>query len=112
MPVDFHRLAELRSLAFHRAAVEKIRADPRVLDAARQRVAGWVRAGGRTSGAAREWEDVLAGSVESICAFLVDPSERATALRQSTPFAGVLSPRDRWRIWRDVRAEMERRPSG
>lgn len=37
---------------------------------------------------------ILAGSVDEVCAFLVDPSERATALRQSTPFAGEISSRD------------------
>jgi hypothetical protein len=26
------------------------------------------------------------------------------ALRQCTPFAGVVDPRTRWRIWRETRA--------
>jgi hypothetical protein len=27
-------------------------------------------------------------------------------MRQSTPFAGVIDPRQRWRIWREVRERM------
>jgi hypothetical protein len=34
---------------------------------------------------------------------LVERSEAADALRQVTPFAGVIDPRARWQIWRDVR---------
>jgi hypothetical protein len=33
----------------------------------------------------------------------VDPAEGARALRQCSPFAGVIDPRTRWRIWREVR---------
>lgn len=108
MPIDPHRLAELRSLAFHRAISERIRADPGLLERARVRVEGWIADGGRTSGAAREWARILEGSVESVATFLCDPSEHAAALRQCTPFAGALDPRERWRIWREVRAEAER----
>ena len=112
MPVDPHRLAELRSLAFHGAVAERIRAYPHVLARARARASEWVRDGGRTSGAARAWAEILAAPVDEICAFLTDPSERATALRQSTPFAGAIDSRERWRIWRAVRDELERRPPG
>lgn len=108
MPVDPHRLAELRSLAFHRAVAEKIRTDPAVLERARLR-ASKAAGSGRSANAAREWEEILSGSLASICDFLVDPSERATRLRQSTPFAGAIPPRERWRIWRDVRVDVEGR---
>jgi hypothetical protein len=33
---------------------------------------------------------------------LIDESERAKTLRQSTPFAGYISPQERWAIWRTV----------
>jgi len=32
----------------------------------------------------------------------VDPGEHARELRQSTPFAGIIPPRQRWRIWRET----------
>jgi hypothetical protein len=34
---------------------------------------------------------------------LTERSERAAELRQSSPFAGVLSPAERWHIWRLTR---------
>ena len=39
----------------------------------------------------------------SIAAFLVERSELATELRQSSPFAGALRPQERWKIWRETR---------
>jgi hypothetical protein len=56
---------------------------------------------------AEEWARVLAGSLDEACALLVDDSERARALRQVTPFAGVVDARTRWRIWREVRERLE-----
>ena len=111
MTVDPHRLAELRSVAFHRAVAERIRKDPGVLERARRRVAS-ESAQGRSSGAAREWSEILSGPTDSICEFLLDPSERATRLRQSTPFAGAIPARERWRIWREVRASAEEQAAG
>jgi hypothetical protein len=43
---------------------------------------------------------VLARRVEAIAAFLADRGETARELRQSSPFAGALSARERWAIWR------------
>ena len=37
----------------------------------------------------------------------VDLSELAEELRRSSPFAGVLDPRERWRIWRETRKKFE-----
>jgi|GEM_PF-3948908 len=55
---------------------------------------------------ARAWNEVLARPLVEIAAFLVDPREHARELRQSTPFAGVLPPRERWRLWREVREQV------
>lgn len=38
---------------------------------------------------------------------LVDPSQRGRDLRQCTPFAGAIDPRTRWRLWAQVREELE-----
>jgi hypothetical protein len=50
----------------------------------------------------RGWDAVLRRPLDEIAAFLVDDGDDATELRQSTPFAGALGPRERWRIWRSV----------
>jgi hypothetical protein len=105
-PISLHRLAEERSLALHRAVVERLRADPGHLERARDRVRGWLESGQVARPYAEEWARVLAGSLDEVCALLVDESERARALRQVTPFAGVVDPRTRWQIWREVRERL------
>lgn len=57
----------------------------------------------------RRWEKLLSGALDELCAILVDGGEEATALRQATPFAGALSPRERWRIWDEERRRAEGR---
>src|SRR3990172_4849061 len=99
--MDRHRLAEQRSLEFHRIVAERIRRDPRVLDRAPLRVQQWL-AEDPDAFHARAWAEALAGPTQSILDLLVDPGERACELRQSTPFAGVLEARERWELWREV----------
>ena len=102
--MDGHRTAERRSLAYHAAIAARLVDRPEVLDAARRRVEEWGRTGAVDPRWARAWAELLAGDVASIAAALVDPGERMTDLRQVTPFAGALSPRERWRIWAETRS--------
>ena len=102
-----HRLAEARSLAYHRAVAEMLPARPELLDRARERAASWSRSEARSAGLARRWLDILARPLPEIRAFLVDTGEEAAELRQATPFAGAIEPKERWRIWREVREEWE-----
>jgi hypothetical protein len=101
--MDLHRLAEERSLAYHRVIAERLRHQPQILAAARQCVQTWLTSGSAVPYYARKWAEVLAGDTLSIAAFLTERSELATELRQSSPFLGVLQPRERWRIWRETR---------
>ncbi len=105
--MDRHRLAEEKSVAYHRVIAGRLGDQPAILEAARRRVAGWLAEGTGSSAAAAaaaaRWAAVLAGDPPSIAAFLVERSEVADELRQSSPFAGALEARERWRIWREVR---------
>jgi hypothetical protein len=98
-----HRLAEERSLAYHAEVARRLLCHPAVLEAARARVRAWLDRTATPPYYAREWAAVLAERPEAVAAFLIDRGERARELRQSTPFAGALSPQERWRIWHDVR---------
>lgn len=98
--MDGHRTAERRSLAYHAAIAKRLRSDPAALESARARVTAW-------SGTERVhprwiegWRSLLDRDLATIEAALVDPSEAMTALRQVSPFAGALTPRERWQIWR------------
>ncbi len=55
---------------------------------------------------ASAWEELLDGPLEHLIGVLTDPGERARALRQCTPFVGVIDPETRLRVWRGVRERM------
>lgn len=95
-----HRIIEARSLAMHCLAAQKISRNPALLDQVRRNLETWrSRYGKDTPRALDEWEAILRRPWPAIAAFITDPGERATRLRQSTPFAGVLSARERERVY-------------
>lgn len=100
---SLHHLAEERSLAFHRAVASRIPEDPDIVPHAITRVRTWLQEGGRSSSYARRWLDLLESPLPELLAAMVDESEAGRALRQATPFAGVLDARERWRLWRETK---------
>ncbi len=108
--MDPHRLAEERSLAYHRVIAGRLEAWPETLARARQRVQTWLASGLEAPFYARKWAEILAGETSSIETFLTERSELADELRQSSPFAGALDPRERWKIWRETRDHFSSRP--
>jgi len=99
--VRTHAGIDARSLAMARAVVAHIDADPRRggLDRARATCRRWLAQG---VAAAAEWARMLdAAPWEEIRRILLDPSEAGRALRQNSPFCGILSPRERWAIYRE-----------
>lgn len=101
-PSNPHRRNEARSLALHREVARRIRAQPELLEPVRTRVDGWLREGTVARPYAEAWWEILSRELGELLDAIVDPSERGRDLRQCTPFAGVLDPRTRWRILREV----------
>ncbi len=100
-----HRVIEARSLAMHCLAAQKISNDPRLLDAVRGTLAGWrSRYGDSVPRALDEWQGILDRPWPEIAALITDPGESATRLRQSSPFAGALTPSERRRVYAAFRA--------
>ena len=97
-----HALAEERSLALHRLVAARLREDPELVEAARERVHGWLRERSVAARWAREWLEILEGPLDAMAAVLTDPGEHSRQLRQTSPFAGVLDPKTRWESWRSV----------
>lgn len=93
-----HRRVEERSLRLHRAVADKLLRDPVVLAKARERVERWRQDGSVHPRYAEAWHEILARTPEGVAERLVDPGETMRALRQCSPFAGALDPRERWRI--------------
>lgn len=99
-----HRVIEARSLAMHCLIAQKIGRDPRLLDIARRNLAAWrARYGGNPPRALEEWQAILTRPWPEIAALITDPGEAATRLRQSSPFAGVLTQSERRRLYEAFR---------
>jgi hypothetical protein len=97
---------DARSLAFHTLIAEKVRADPALLDSVRDDLRRW-KGRFKKQGAHMlvfdEWQAILDGPIEGVLRLLTDPSERATRLRQSTPFVGILTDDERRAILEQYR---------
>ncbi len=106
--MDGHRRIEERSLLLHRAVADKVRRDPGVLAKARARVERWRRDGSVHPRYTEAWLRLLSLEPGEVLAHLVDPGETMCALRQCSPFAGALTPQERWQILRQAREAQSR----
>ena len=104
-----HRLIDERSLAFHRLVAEKLRADSALLDLARANLARWeATASPRVRPVFAEWRALIAAPLDDLLAVLTGEDERATRLRQSSPFAGALTSGERFAILREFQTRESR----
>ncbi|MBM3273603.1 MAG: hypothetical protein FJZ00_00515 [Candidatus Sericytochromatia bacterium] len=101
------RITERRSLEYKRRIAQRVLQEPELLDLARTRVAEWLATRGSSRPYLERWKAALDLPLEEVLALLVEDSERGRELRGASPFAGCLPPRERWRIWRAVRAELD-----
>ena len=89
-----------RSLALHRAIADHLTAHPaKTLDQAQRNLTGMRTRNPHAADLFSEWDDILTRPVEAIVTAMLDPSQRARDLRKVTPFAGVLEPRERTRVY-------------
>jgi hypothetical protein len=107
MGVGPHQLQDDRSLAIHQIVAERLREDPGLLDEPRARLAQWRTARDMHQRYIDAWEELLSGPLEKLLALLVERSEWATAMRHTSPFAGIVDFKTRDRIWREVRDRLE-----
>ena len=94
-----HRRIDARSLAMHRAIAAKLRADPSLLAIAHDNLERWSKERGRSQPYWDAWREILKRPLEEVLAIMVEDSERMTAMRQSNPFPGILTPQERWAIY-------------
>ena len=101
-----HTILEARSLALHCLIARKVSRDPRLLDIARRNLAAWKRSHrrGERPRFIGEWERLLRRPWPEIVGLITSTSETAARLRQSSPFAGVLDPAERKRVYEAFRA--------
>ena len=100
-----HRIIEARSLAMHCLVAQKIELKPALLKQVKKTLENWrSRYKDDMPRALDEWHTILQRPWPEIAHFITDPGERATRLRQSTPFAGVLTTSERERVYAAFRS--------
>ena len=95
-----HEDIDQRSLALSRAIVERIDADPARKGVLKARVicSRWMAE--HPTLVLREWQTLLGLEWRVIRSVLLDEGPEGRRLRQSSPFCGILSVRERWEIYR------------
>lgn len=103
-----HREIDRRSLALHRLVAERVRSDPALFEKAIKTLARWRESVCIASQPyLEEWERLMHQGVEACLSVAVEDSQRAAALRQSSPFSGVLSNRERFAFLKQWRSDDE-----
>lgn len=95
-----HRIPELYALAYHRLVAERL--DEQLVDEARNRLCRWRGDGRIHPRLAQEWDRILAMPLPEIAKGISADTKHARELRQSSPFAGVLTEQERRRLLRAV----------
>lgn len=99
-----HKRREQESLEIHRQIARLLEQDPvPVFEKASANLSRWRTSRGEDALGVvyREWQLLLETlTPKQMVALLLAEDERAVRLRQSSPFAGVLSPREVWKIKR------------
>ncbi len=95
-----HRTAELQALAYHRLIAERL--DDEIVDEARMRLRRWRRENRIHPRWSDEWERVLALPLPEIKRAISADTKRARELRQTSPFAGMLTEQERQRLVKAV----------
>lgn len=95
-----HRVPELHALAYHRLVAERL--DEQLADEARKRFHRWREEGRIHPQWADEWDRILAMPLSRMAKAISADTKHARQLRQTSPFAGVLSEQERRRLLQAV----------
>ena len=93
-----HMRIEQRSLALHQVISQHLRENPDLLQIARNNLERWVKRDGEIP-PWKEWKEILRKPLTQIVDVIVSKTEKGRQLRQSSPFCGVLTPKERWKIY-------------
>jgi len=92
-----HQELDQRSRALHRLIAEKIRQDPSLFENMKRTLARWRKIVSADSQPyLKEWERLVDLGIEECLAVATEDSERANAMRQASPFCGILTNEERW----------------
>lgn len=97
-----HQQIDARSLAMHELIARKIRQQPELFDKVLPTILRWrglVDKG--TLPYLDRWERIVRQGMDAALKKATEDSEDAAAMRQSAPFAGILTPQERFAFLRD-----------
>ena len=102
--VKEHAYIDRRSIALHTMIAAKLQASPELLQIAIANMERWSQRSdyfqaGRSQIYLEEWRQILSKPLPQIIELLQSEDEHMCALRQCTPFAGVLTPQERWKVY-------------
>ena len=91
-----HQWLDACNLAMTRRIAEKIQKKPELMNIARDNLRRWKKIRCPWPPALREWEQILARNTdEDILAILTQDNDEGQRLRQSDPFVGILTEKER-----------------
>ena len=101
-----HEWIDQRSLAMGRAIAGKVRAQPALLQIAKDNLKRWMQQHQPDVPLVlNEWQEILTQwPIERVLDLLTSDDENARRLRQSSPFAGILSQAERRSIFDEYEA--------
>jgi len=102
-----HELSDRRSLVLHQEVARRLRDNPALLNTARLRVEDWALSGSLHPRYVEAWRRLFDHGALEVSRALEDPGEAGQALRQVSPFAFVLEPRERWQLLRRAGARSD-----
>jgi hypothetical protein len=100
-PVLSHQWLDMVNLEMCRAIVKRIRRNPRLMRIPRANLQRWRKRNRGLAQAQREWEMILKRHpTERILEILTQENDEGQRLRQSDPFVGILSEKERLAFFR------------
>lgn len=93
-----HRRLEDRSLALHKEIAKRLEENPQLIEIAKANLERWALRDGDLP-VWRQWREILNGPLSQVITALLSEDEDCKRLRQSSPFCGILTPRERWDIY-------------
>ena len=96
--VSDHNRIDARSLVMHRVIAKKLMQNPELLQKAKDNIKRWRMQGVEVS-AFKEWENIIDSGLNNVIRIITANTEESARLRQSTPFTGILTPKERKDIY-------------
>ena len=104
-----HEFLDALALAYYSEIARRVRLNPGLIAAARGNLQRWLAGGGYDKSQVRalqEWQPLLEPQhLTDLLRTMTDPGEDATRMRQSGPFAGVLTAPERKAIKENLKAQ-------